>query len=82
MSERPGENKRDMPAGPQNTGGLQRSWDNPEQEPVVVVYVYQSVAISLGVMGPKCAAFTFVKNLESLALFCKRARNVQELVSI
>lgn len=46
MSERPGENKRDMPAGPQNTGGLQRSWDNPEQEPVVVVYVYQSVAIS------------------------------------
>lgn len=36
----------------------------------------------LGVMGPKCAAFTFVKNLESQALFCKRARNVQELVSI
>lgn len=36
----------------------------------------------LGVMGPKCAAFTFVKNLESLALFCKCARNVQELVSI
>lgn len=35
----------------------------------------------LGVVGPKCAAFTFVRNLEGLASFCRPARNVQELMS-
>lgn len=36
----------------------------------------------LAMVGPKGAAFTFVKNLESLASFCWPARNVEELMSI
>lgn len=35
-----------------------------------------------GVMGPKGAAVTFVKNLESLASLCRLARNVQKLTYI